>query len=254
MKRIASSIIRTERDVRIIRLDRRKCLVVSCDSSGAIGSKALDQLKCPPEIVGKFAARVALMEILATGARPICVAAPLAVEPTPTGKRILKGIRSEMKYAGLDSHTPIIESTEKNFKTKQTGVGVTVLGLASPSSLKIGRCIAGDEVFTLGVQCVGAKVLSEERRHIIADPRDVSTLLRYGFIHEVIPVGSTGIMHEAKVMAKDSGLRFRPDKHMLKSLTESAGPATVILIASSTVRRPLSRIRKPMERVGRFTR
>ncbi len=254
MKPLTSSIIHTERDVQLIRLDRRKVLVVSCDSSGAIGSKPLDQVKCPPEIVGKFAARVALMEVFATGARPICVAAPLAVEPTPTGKRILKGIRSEMKYAGLDSHTPIIESTEKNFKTKQTGVGVTVLGLSNPSSLKIGRCMAGDGVFALGAPCVGAKVLSGERRHIIADPRDVSTLLRYGFVHEVIPVGSTGIMHEAKVMAKDSGLRFRPDNYEQNTLTESAGPATVILYASSAVHRPLSRILKPIARVGMFTR
>ncbi len=254
MKRIASSIIRTERDVRIIRLDRRKCLVVSCDSSGAIGSKALDQFKCPPEIVGKFAARVALMETLATGAKPICIASPLAVEPTPTGKRILRGIRSEMKYAGLDPHTPIVQSTEKNFKTKQTGVGLTAVGLADPSSLKIGRCMVGDEVFALGTPYVGAKVRFGERRHIIADPRDVSMLLRYGFIHEVIPVGSTGIMHEAEVMAMDSGLRFRPDNYEQNTLTESAGPATVILYASSAVHRPLSRILKPIARVGMFTR
>ncbi len=254
MKPSASNITPTERDVIIIRLDRRKCLVVSCDSSGAIGLKALDQLKCPPEIVGKFAARVALMEILATGARPICVAAPLAVEPTPTGKRILKGIRSEMKYAGLDSRTPIVESTEKNFKTRQTGVGVTVLGLASPSSLKIGRCMAGDKVFALGTPSVGAKVLSGERRQIIADPRDVSTLLKYGFIHEVIPVGSSRIMHEAEVMARDSGLRFRPDNYEQSMLTKSAGPATAILFACNAVRPPLSRIPKPLARVGMFTR
>ena len=254
MKSLASSIIRTERDVRLIRLDRRKILVVTCDSSGAIGSKALDQVKCPPEIVGKFAARVALMEALATGAKPICIAAPLSVEPTPTGKRVLKGIRSEMKYAGLDSHTPIVESTEKNFKTKQTGVGITVMGLASPSALRIGRCVAGDEVFALGVPCVGAKVLSGELQHIIADPRDASALLRYGLIHEIIPAGSMGIIHEAEVMARDSTLQFRPDDDMRDILTKSAGPATVILFACSKVRRALTNIRKPVTRIGIFAR
>ncbi len=254
MKSLASSIIRTGRDLQLIRLDRRNVLVVSCDSSGAIGSKPLDRVKCPPEIVGKFAARVALMEALAAGAKPICIAAPLAVEPTPTGKRIIKGIRSEMKYAGLDPHTPIVQSTEKNFKTKQTGAGVTVMGLASPSSLKIGRCVAGDEVFALGVQCVGAEVLSGERRHIIADPRDVSTLLRYRFIHEIIPVGSMGIIHEAEVMARDSSLQFTADDDTQNTLTKSAGPATVILFASSPARRVLAHIRKPITRIGVFVR
>jgi hypothetical protein len=248
----ASSIIRTERDVRVIRLDRRKILVVSCDSSGAIGSKALDQVKCPPSLVGRFAARVALMEVLATGSKPICVAAPLAVEPTPTGRSVLRGIRSEMEYAGLDSNIPIVDSAEKNFKTKQTSVGVTVVGLTNPSSLKIGRCVAGDEVFALGTQCVGAEVLSGERWQIIADPRDVSTLVGYGFIHEVIPVGSKGIIHEAEVMAKDSNLQFRPDNHKHDALTQSAGPATVILFASSTVRRVLTHLRKPITRIGSY--
>lgn len=254
MKNLASSIIPTDRDVRVIRLDRGKILVVSCDSSGAIGSKALDQVRCLPDIVGKFAARVALMETLAIGAKPICVAAPLSAEPTPTGKRVLKGIRSEMKYAGLDSHTPIVDSTEKNFETVQTGVGVTVVGIADFSSLKIGCCIAGDEVFALGVQCVGAEVISGERRHIIADPRDVSRLLRYGFIHEVIPVGSSGIIHEAEIMARDSNLQFKPDKHTQTALTKSAGPATVILFASSTLHNVLTHIRKPIARIGEYTR
>lgn len=253
MTNLASSIIPTDRDVRVIRLDRKKILVVSCDSSGAIGSKALDQVRCPPEIVGKFAARVALMETFAMGAKPICVAAPLAAEPMPTGKRVLKGIRSEMTYAGLDPHTPIVDSTEKNFKTKQTGVSVTVVGLASPSSLRIGRCVAGDGVFALGVPCVGAGVLSGERRNVIADPRDVRTLLRHRSIHEIIPVGSKGIIHEAEVMARDSNLQFRPDKHVRDMLTKSAGPATVILFASRASRGALFHIRKPVTRIGVLT-
>ncbi len=254
MKSLASSIIRTERDVRVIRLDRRKVLVVSCDSTGAIGPKPLDQVKCSPYTVGRFAARVALMEALATGANPICVAAPLAVEPTPTGQRILRGIRSEMEYAGLDSHTPILDSTEKNFKIKQTGVGVTVVGLANPASLKVGRCMAGDEVFALGVPQVGTEVLSWEHRRIIADPRDVSTLVRSSFIHEVIPVGSKGIVHEAEVMARDSNLQFEPGNDVQIPLTKSAGPATVILFASSTLRLVLTHIRKPVTRIGVYAR
>jgi hypothetical protein len=97
-------------------------------------------------------------------------------------------------------------------------------------------------------------VLSGERRHIIADPRDVPKLLRYGFIHEIIPAGSTGTIHEAEVMAKDSTLQFRPDNNKHELLTKSAGPATVILFASSTAHRVLTHLRKPVTRIGVFAR
>ncbi len=250
MINVASSIIRTERDIRLIRLDRRKVLVVSCDSSGAVGSKVLDQVKCSPYMAGRFAARVALMEALAVGATPICVATPLAVEPTPTGKRIMRGIRSEMESARLDSRTPVVDSTEKNFKIKQTGVGVTVVGLAKSASLKVGRCAAGDEVFALGSPCVGSEVLWGQRRHTTADTQDVCTVVRSEFIHETIPVGSKGIAYEAQVMARDSNLHFEPSDDVRIDLSKSAGPATVIVFACRTGRDVLTKFRKPVTRIG----
>lgn len=252
MKRVARNIVRTARDVRIIRLGARRLLVVSCDSSGAIGSKALDKVKCPPQVVGRFAARVALMEALATGAKPICVVAPLAVEPTPTGREILRGIRYEMKYAGLSPHIPIVDSTEKNFRTKETGVGVAVVALANASSLKVGYCCPEDEIYILGTPCVGREVLQAEGQHTIADPRDVNLLLKYGSIHEVIPVGSKGIIHEANVLALDSNLRFRPDR-LMHELRKSAGPGTVLLFAGRGVQQVLARVRKPVTSVGSLT-
>ncbi len=240
----------TNRDVRLIRSDQRNVLVVSCDSTGAIGSKPLDQIECSPYTVGKFAARVALMEVLAVGAIPICVAAPLAVEPKPTGRSIIRGIKFEMKAAGLDPQTPMIDSTEKNFKIRQTGAGVTVIGLAQAKSLKVGRCVSRDQVFTMGLPHVGTGVLIGERRHIIANTRDVCKLVETGFIHEIIPVGSSGVLHEAMVVAKDSKLQFKPDKDVQIDLTKSAGPATVILFARSNSRHAIPQIPKPINRIG----
>jgi hypothetical protein len=227
-------------------------IVVGCDSSGSIGSKALDLVKCPSYVVGRFAARVALMETISTGAKPICLAAPLAVEPIPTGKNILRGIRDEVKYAGLNTPVPIVNSTEKNFKTRETGAGVTVVGIVEPRALRIGRCRSGDEVFALGVPRVGGEVLRAERRHIIADLRDVITLIKYGSVHEVIPVGSKGIIHETRVLAKDSHLQFRTDRHAQGLLTKSAGPATVLLFAGN-MRGAMNQFRKPVRRIGVFT-
>lgn len=190
------------------------------------------------------------MEVLAVDAVPICIAAPLAVEPTPTGKEIMKGIRSEVRNAGLDPQTPIVESTEKNFKVRQTGVGVTVIGLARAESLRVGHCVPGDEVFVVGLPYVGAEVLSGERHHAIADTMDVRNFVDSGFVHEVIPVGSRGIIHEANVIAHDSNLRFKPDSQSRIDLTKSAGPGTAILIACRKRRQLTSQTPKPITLTG----
>jgi hypothetical protein len=245
--------ILTDRDVRLIRLDRKNVLVVGCDSAGAIGLKPLDRIKCSPYTVGRFTARVALMEILAVGAVPICIAAPLAVEPTPTGRSIIRGIRSEMEYAGLDPHTPLLDSTEKNFKVRQTGAGVTVIGLARAESLKVGLCEKGDVVFALGFPHVGTELLTTEQRHTVADTRDVRNLAESTSIHAVIPVGSRGMLHEANVIARESKLRFKCDKDVEIDLTRSAGPSTVILFASSRSLHIQTQILKPVNRIGMLT-
>jgi hypothetical protein len=190
------------------------------------------------------------MEVLAVGAVPICIAAPLAVEPTPTGSQIIKGIRSEMRHAGLEPQTPIVDSTEKNFKVRQTGAGVTVIGLARAESLRVGQCVPGDEVFVVGLPCVGAEVLSRERHHAIADTMDVRNFVDSGFVHEVIPVGSRGIIHEANIIAQDSNLRFKPDSKAQIDLTKSAGPGTAILIACSKQRQLTSQTPKPITLTG----
>ncbi len=250
MRGLKNTSIRTERDVRLIRLDQKNVLAVSCDSAGAIGSKPLDRIKCSPYTVGRFTARVALMEILAVGAIPICIATPLSVEPTPTGKGIIRGIRSEIEYAGLDPQTPMIDSTEKNFKVRQTGAGVTAIGLAGANSLNVGRCVQGDAVFALGLPHVGTEVLTGERRHIVADTRDVHKLVDLAVIHAVIPVGSEGILHEAEVMARESKLRFKSDRDVQIDLARSAGPATVIVFACSASRHLVTQSPKPVSRIG----
>ena len=141
--------IRTNRDLLILRIDRGRLLVVSCDAAGGIGSKPHDKVKASPRIVGRMTARVALMELLAVGADPISIAGTLAVEPEPTGNQVLRGIADEIRTAGLHG-LPIICSSEKNVKVSQTGVGVTAFGSLANSRLKIGRCRPGDELVAVG--------------------------------------------------------------------------------------------------------
>lgn len=105
-------------------------------------------------------------------------------------------------------------------------------------------------MFTIGLPLVGEEVLTGQRRHIVADTRDVCKLIELGFIHEIIPVGSRGILHEAKVMAEDSKLRFKPDRNARTDLTNSAGPATVILFAQSKSYDAVKQISKPITQIG----
>ncbi len=246
------TVIKTARDVRLLRLDKRRIIVVSCDSAGGIGPKPLDRVRVDGRTVGRFTARVALMEVLSVGADPVCLASTLTVEPKPTGMQIIKGIRDEVKYAGLDSRIVMAQSTEKNIRVSQTGVGVTVVATATPRSLKIGRCRPGDVVVAIGLPLVGDEVIKGEKEQMIADTRDVRSLLNLPFVHEVIPVGSQGVLHEAVTIASDSNLRFKLGRGLGLDVRKSAGPATVALCACSpSPLKDLSRsIKKPVNPVG----
>lgn len=246
------SVIKTGRDVRLFRLDRRRIMVVSCDSAGGIGPKPLDRVRVDGRTVGRFTARVALMEMLSVGANPICLANTLAVEPKPTGIQIIKGIWDELRCARLDSQIVMTQSTEKNIPVSQTGVGITVVGTATPRSLKIGRCRPGDAIVAIGLPHVGREVLLGEKDRTIADTRDVRNLLSLRSVHEIIPVGSQGILHEAHTIAEDSNLQFALGRRLELDVRKSAGPATVALCACH---RPyikqLSRfIEKPLNLIG----
>jgi hypothetical protein len=195
------------------------------------------------------------MEALSVGAQPICLANTLAVEPRPTGVQIIKGIRDEVRHANLESQIVMTYSTEKNIPVRQTGLGVTVLATAPRKSLRVGRCKLGDAVVTVGVPYVGNEVLPAERNRMIADTRDVRSLLDSKLVNEVIPVGSQGILHEARTIAEDSRRNFTLTSHPGIDVRKSAGPATAILCAcpSSHVKELCTFVEKPVHIVGRVS-
>ena len=244
--------VTTSRDVLLLGIDKTRSIVVSCDVAGAIGSKLLDTVQADPSLVGKLTARVALMELLATGADPIAISGTFSVEPRPTGESVIEGIRREIRHAHLGD-LRIVCSSEKNFKVKQTGVGITAIGLVSNSMIKISQCQAGDEIVAVGEPRVGREVIRAEASRQVADTLDVVRLRKSPFVHELIPVGSKGVLYEAKVMAKDSQLYFEPSEPRPINLQKSAGPATVLLVAlrkGSLARIGNATGRKPVKRVG----
>jgi hypothetical protein len=236
----------------ILESGKETALVAACDSAGGIGRKSHDSVRASPEVVGKFTARVALMEVLSVGASPICVVSTLSVEPYPTGSQIANGIRKELRCARISPSIPTLFSSEKNVHTMQTGLGVTIVAEAPLQQLKIGKCMPNDLVVAVGLPFVGSDVLKAERRQLIADVKDTFGLLKIPYIHELIPVGSRGILREAETLAKDSSLRFRPLPDDRIDLRKSAGPATVLLcsLPSPKWRELQENIDKPLNIVG----
>lgn len=226
-------VIKTARDISIFELGNGPVMVVGCDSAGGIGPKPLDKVKVDGHTLGKFTARVALMEVLAAGALPICLVNTLSVEPEPTGVEILEGIRSEVQHAGLDHALVITGSMEKNIPVNQTGLGVTVIGLALKNQLKIGRSKPGDLIVAIGTPSVEMEVLAAEKQSKIADLKDLLKLVSLHFIHEVIPVGFKGILHEANVIAQDSHLQVKLQEKPGVDIKNSAGPATTVVATIS---------------------
>lgn len=247
--------IKTARDVSVFEVSNDSVIVVGCDSAGGIGPKPLDKIKVSGYTLGRFTARVALMEVLAVGAKPVCLTNTLSVEPDPTGSEILEGIISEVQVARLDRSLVIIGSMEKTVTVEQTGIGITVVGLASKNNLKIGLSKPDDLIVAVGVPSVKDEVLPAEERGEIADLEDLLMLMSCDFVHEVIPVGSQGIMHEVNVLAKDSGLRAKLELPEVEA-KRSAGPATavVVTISKNALSKLSGLINKPIQVIGSFCR
>lgn len=240
------------RDVLIQPLPSNRFLVVSCDASGGIGPKELDVLKVDGRVLGRFIVRTALMEVMSMGAKPLCVACGLGVEPDPTGNRIIDGVKHEMGKVGLIPDSALVVSTQKAFKTRQTGVGMTVVGIAKSKDLIIGRSKGGDVVVSVGLPSVGEEVLENEGKGLIADTDDLLKLLSSNFIHSIIPVGSKGVQYELGVLATESRLKPILAENLEVNIRKSAGPSTVLLtsLRKSNVDDLRGLLNKPMSTIA----
>jgi selenophosphate synthetase-related protein len=245
--------IKTGRDVSVFEINNDQVMVVGCDSAGGIGPKPLDKVKVSGYTLGRFTARVALMEVMAVGATPVCLTDTLGVEPDPTGFEIVKGIKKAVELAQLDDSLPVIGSMEKTIEVEQTGIGITVVGLTPKNDLKIGLSKPEDLIVAIGQPSVKDEVLPAEKQGKIVDLTDVMELMACDFVHELVPVGSHGLLHEVKVLSNDSGLSYNLD------LTEneakkSAGPATAVLVTVSknALNQLLSAVNKPTQVIGSF--
>ncbi len=217
-------------DVAILKIPTGHAIVVGSSSSGAVGPKAMDTIKADGKTLGKFLARVALMDVAATGAYPLLLSATLGVEKDPTGEEILVGIKREAAFLGLDANQVLLENTEENFETSQTGVGLTVVGFANEEELRIGKTVPVDLLVAIGKPRVGDEVLAAETKGEVADLRNVAWLSQKKYVHDIAPVGTFGVAYEARMMAHAVGRQLKLAEKAPLDLEKSAGPATVVLV------------------------
>ncbi|MCW4022022.1 MAG: ribbon-helix-helix protein, CopG family [archaeon] len=242
----------TRGDVSIMKMPTGHAIVVGSSSSGGVGPKPMDKIKSSGKIVGKFLARVASMDVAATGAFPVSVSVTLGVEKEPTGNQIIEGIQKEIRGLGLDPNQVLKENTEENFETIQTGAGITVVGLANEDELRLAKTVPGDLVVAIGEPKLGDEVIPAEARGEIANLKDVTALARKKYVHDIVPVGSFGIIHEAKMLAYSIGRQLKIDETTKLDLNKSAGPATVVLatVDKKKVDELQFFIRKPINVIG----
>jgi hypothetical protein len=211
------------RDVEVVMINEKQCIVTACDSCGAIGSKELDVVKVPPYITGRFTMRGTLLEVISTGAVPKVVTVAISNEPFPTGEGILDGVYEELKELKLEG-LPVAISTEKNMKTSQTAVGITVVGICDREELRIGMSRSGDLLYCVGIPKVGEAMEADDSE--IVQGKHILELLNVEGVHDIVPVGSRGIQREIETLCSNIEYKFTLEPNTDINITKSAGPST----------------------------
>ena len=225
------------RDLTLMDLNAEQYLVVACDSDGGIGSKPQDTVRASEELVGTFAVRVPLFEVVACGAEPFLVVDCLSVEMDGVGTKIIRAIRDYSRRAGITEEAQFTGSTEDNVPTVQTGIGVTVLGLADKDGFFPGSSKPGDAVLCAGVPKSGPRYQLKLEDPKVLSIEDLIRLRRSPHARDILPVGSKGILREARQLAESASLSFVASRGSDVDFVErSAGPSTCVLISVSPER------------------
>ncbi len=244
--------IKRQRDLTFIKTTENKSLVIACDSCGGIGNKEMDLLKVSPQLVGYYTTRVPLMEILSVGATPVAVINTLSVEMNPTGEEIIKGIEELLKEGEIPLES-INGSTEENFQTVQTGIGVTIVGEVEVEKCKVGKSQVGDAIYLLGIPKVGGEIQLPHDQEICS-LQSLKELVTFNCVNEIIPVGSKGIVYEVETLASLNDCKFQLLEGVMVDLTKSAGPATVVIFSMDKEKeKELSKkIKQPLTEIGKL--
>lgn len=219
-----------ERDLTYFRVGEDDVVVVACDSGGGLGPKPHDTVQVDGGVLGRFAARVPLLECVAAGAQPLVVVDTLAVERDPTGERIIAGVVAEAASAGVGADH-VTGSTEDNVPTVATGIGVTVIGRTTLHGLRVGRAVPPFSVVLYGrPMSAPADIFGPDHREILTVPT-LRTAIAIPGVLEALPIGSSGVTNEFAALARTA--RGTPEyaTGWPCALDQSGGPSTAALLA-----------------------
>lgn len=217
------------RDLTILELSPEVNLAIACDSSASIGEKEHDIVKVDPGVTAACCLRVPLFELICVGSKPISIVDVIGNELEPTGKKMIAGIKREMRKAGLED-IPLNGSTEENMTTSMSSLGITVTGQFVEGFIKP-EIRADDYLFQLGEPLVGPEVVAN--LDSLCSYSELYQLKSETGVVDLLPVGSKGMKYEGQLMASENELSIvfhRPDERQLQ---QSAGPSTVVLVAVS---------------------
>lgn len=205
------------RDAVIIDLDKDNELVITTDGCTGIGNLKEDFFPLEIKEVAWTACKVALMELISLGAKPIGYAFNhiAALEDYELTKMGIKECLKDFGFVDI----PNISSSEKNFKVHQTTITIALTGIRP----KKDRTVPVDALYVLlGKPLVGKEVLEFPNDLVL--PREFIELIAAEGVYEVVPIGSHGVEWELEQLGVDA---LEPGLDMKKS----AGPASCVIAA-----------------------
>jgi hypothetical protein len=204
------------RDALVIPLNQKDSLVITSDNSGAIGMKTQDLVKVAYETVGYFSFRVAVMECLAAGGKPVAVIIQNFCGDKEWDE-LTVGVQKGIEELGIDG-IEITGSTESNFPLVQSAVGLNVIGVKSRDDEK--RKMKSSNIALIGLPLVGNEVIDYAEKVAPLSLFYQMSLFEDAYLW---PVGSKGVGHELERVGI-KGVSAEID------FQKSGGPATSFLV------------------------
>ena len=213
-----------DRDITRVSLGPDEDWMIASDISSGIGLQEHDVLQVPYSMVGAFATRVAMLEILCAKGTVKAIQYLIGGAYDAVVIPVVQGIQEELQRAGIK--VPINGSHESNMAVTTTSVGITALGLGVPEVTGAGEPYA---VYVLGRPLVGPEVVEHPERIVTYEE------LRRALVHpstlRMVPVGSRGIRQELQVLASLQGAYLEEIAMTDAELDHSGGPATSVVVA-----------------------
>ena len=243
--------VRAFRDLSCVSLTAHQTLVAACDALAGIGQLPMDTVRAGPEVVGHFALRVPLLEVIAAGATPFLVIHNLGIPRGAYSDAVLNGMHDLADTVGLTNPDSFNGSTEDNVPVGQTGLGVTVIGSTTNPQLQWATSQPGNLLVLAGFPKSAPKVDVRMEDPEIVSVVDVQWLRRQPGIFDIVPVGSRGIRYEGNELAKSARLSVEWFSVPI-DLDASGGPSTAVLFAvqSSRLHEIAQTMRAPVTVIG----